>query len=237
MTWFEKPIGVFDLETTGPDPETDRIVTAAIGIVYPDGRGEHELIVMDPGVEIPEGAARVHGYTTERARREGQDRVAGLQRIHRLLLDLAGRMPIAAFNAAFDFTVTDREFRRTDVAPEGWAPPYVLDPHVIDKQVDRYRKGKRTLTATAEHYGVAMGNAHEADADALAAGLLCYAIARKFPSTPGDIRQVHQTQINWRAEQAASLQDYFRTKGGKPDAVVNGEWPLIAYVPQEESGW
>src|SRR5690606_40746829 len=39
-------------------------------------------------------------------------------------------------------------------------------------------------------------------------------------------RELHHSQIDWRREQAASLQDYFRSKGGKPDAVVDGGWPF-----------
>ncbi len=66
-------LGVFDLETTGVDVETARIVTAHVGLIDMTGRSIVEgAWIADPGVEIPEGAAAVHGYTTDRARAEGR---------------------------------------------------------------------------------------------------------------------------------------------------------------------
>ena len=47
--------------------------------------------------------------------------------------------------------------------------PNVIDPFVIDKHIDPYRKGKRTLTAVCEHHGVKQTDAHDATGDDLAA--------------------------------------------------------------------
>jgi DNA polymerase III epsilon subunit-like protein len=72
MSTWER-LGVFDLETTGLDVTQSRIVTAFVGVLDATGAviESHEW-VADPGIEIPEAAARVHGYTTERARAEGR---------------------------------------------------------------------------------------------------------------------------------------------------------------------
>ena len=97
------------------------------------------------------------------------------------LADAAGRgLPIVAYNAAYDLTLLEREAARYGIAPLPGPGP-VIDPLVIDKAVDRYRRGKRTLTAAAEHYGVALPNAHDAGADAVAAGRVAQAIARAYP--------------------------------------------------------
>ena len=61
----------FDLETTSTDPRSARIVTSALVTI--DGRHvDRKEMLADPGVEIPEAAAQVHGITTEKARAEGR---------------------------------------------------------------------------------------------------------------------------------------------------------------------
>src|SRR5438067_9189748 len=70
--WAEA-LGVFDLETTGVDTSTARIVTAHVGLLDESGRVvERKDWIVDPGVEIPAGAAAVHGISTARARRFGR---------------------------------------------------------------------------------------------------------------------------------------------------------------------
>src|SRR5919202_3194680 len=72
VAWADA-LGVFDLETTGVDTSTARIVTAHVGLIDEVGRVvERKDWLLDPGVEIPEGAAAVHGITTVRARRFGR---------------------------------------------------------------------------------------------------------------------------------------------------------------------
>ena len=70
-TWT-RVIGVFDLETTGVDVASDRIVTAHVGLL--DAKGAVILArdwIADPGIEIPESAAAIHGVTTAHARAVG----------------------------------------------------------------------------------------------------------------------------------------------------------------------
>ncbi|MGO3032108.1 MAG: exonuclease domain-containing protein, partial [Microbacterium gubbeenense] len=97
-------VAVFDLETTGVDVTSDRIVTAYVGVL--DGAGNvveaHDWLA-DPGIEIPEGAARVHGISTERARAEGRDACEVVDEIVSAVRALlAAGIPVVAYNAAFD---------------------------------------------------------------------------------------------------------------------------------------
>src|SRR5688572_30321416 len=64
-------LAVFDLETTGIDVDTCRIVTAHVGVIGAGGEvvARREWLV-DPGVEIPTAASLIHGVSTERARVE-----------------------------------------------------------------------------------------------------------------------------------------------------------------------
>lgn len=226
--WWESPLVGFDLETTGPDPDSARIVTACVVIERPDGFHEVDgpitlTWLVDPGVEIPEGATAVHGVTTGHARENGQSARAAVARILEVLR--AQTYPFVAFNAAFDFTVLDREARRHGLLP--LAPEPVVDPFVLDKQADRYRRGGRKLVDVAAHYGVDLTAAHTADADALAAVQVARAIGRKH-QPPADAMALHLGQIAWRRQQCESLQDYLRTHKDHT-AVVDPTWPVHPY--------
>ena len=79
----------FDTETTGTNVEKDRIVTVALVHSVGPGR-ENETVatwLIDPGVEIPEPAQRVHGISTEHAREHGMQPAAALDEVaHALVL-------------------------------------------------------------------------------------------------------------------------------------------------------
>ena len=180
-TWNTLPRAAFDLETTGRNSRAARIVTASVTVVDPPGDviREHEWLA-DPGVEIPAEASEVHGITTEQARREGRPAAEVTRELAAVLQELfdAG-VPVIAFNASYDFTVLAAESARYGVPQLSRFP--VLDPYIMNKQVDRYRKGKRTLTALCEEYGVDLDNAHTSAADALATLRMLDAMAGKFP--------------------------------------------------------
>ncbi|MCA1943131.1 MAG: 3'-5' exonuclease, partial [Yonghaparkia sp.] len=73
MSLLDRELAVFDLETTGVDVRTARIVTACVAVLDASGAVvARRDWLADPGVEIPEGAAAIHGITTERARAEGR---------------------------------------------------------------------------------------------------------------------------------------------------------------------
>ncbi|NKX53788.1 3'-5' exonuclease [Arthrobacter mobilis] len=223
-SWHELPRAAFDVETTGRDPHEARIVTASIVLV--NGRGaplqQHEWLV-NPGVPIPEEAAAIHGITTERARKEGQDAAEAVAQIAGTLAGyFAAGIPVMAFNAAYDFTVLAAECRRRGLAAP--APRPVIDPYILDKQMDRYRRGKRTLVALSELYQVGLDAAHTSAADALATIGVADALARKYGTLRMEPGQLHDSQVGWAAAQAASFQEWLRRK--QPDAVVDGVWPV-----------
>lgn len=228
MSYWDTRLAVFDLETTGVDTDTSRIVSACIAILEPDGSLHEQFSwLADPGIEIPEGASAVHGITTERAREDGRtaETVVGeITATLRTLLALG--IPLVVYNAPYDLSLLDRECRRHRVEPLG-SPAPVIDPLVIDKAVDRFRKGKRTLVAAAERYGVRLDDAHDAAADAIAAGRVAQAIAREFPDEVDvSFADLHGRQQIWYAEQAASFQQYIREVKGDESYVAESAWPL-----------
>jgi len=224
--WFEN-LGVFDLETTGIDVETSRIVSAHVGVINGEGEiVEQRSWLADPGIEIPFQASAVHGITTERARAEGRVAVEVVTEIVAALADLFARgIAVTIYNAPYDLTLLHREALRHGVTPLD-GPLRVIDPLVLDKAVDRYRKGKRTLEAAAEFYGVQLTEAHDAGADALAAGRVAQALARRYPEQLDiDVSDLHGLQVGWCAEQSLSFQDYMR-RTRDPEFVAHGAWPV-----------
>ncbi|WP_030212438.1 3'-5' exonuclease [Streptomyces sp. NRRL WC-3626] len=238
MGWHREPLIGFDLETTGTDPREARIVTGAVIEVRagePLGRREW---LADPGVPIPEDAVAVHGISNERAAAEGRpadqvaDAIAGVLTDH-----WKAGVPVVAYNAAFDLTLLAAELRRHGLPSlrdrlGGIDPAPVIDPYTIDRAVDRYRRGKRNLEAVCAEYGVVLGTAHDATADALAAARLACAIAGRHPKvaalTPAEL---HLRQIEWYAAWAADFQSFLRRKGDAT-ALVDGTWPLRELAQQ-----
>ncbi|MDN3903934.1 3'-5' exonuclease [Arthrobacter sp. YD2] len=223
-SWHELPRAAFDLETTGRDPQTARIVTASIILV--NGRGDtlqHHEWLANPEIPIPAEAAAIHGITTERARAEGGSPASVTAEVAEVLGGFfAAGIPVMAFNACYDFTVLARECERFGLTAP--TPFPVIDPYILDKQVDRFRRGKRTLTAMAEHYGVGFENAHTSAADVAATLSVAAVMAAKYPELQCEAAQLHQYQIGWAAAQAASFQEYLRRRD--PEAVIDGAWPL-----------
>ncbi|WP_165064713.1 exonuclease domain-containing protein [Marisediminicola senii] len=221
--WYDR-LGVFDLETTGIDVETARIVAAYVGVVGADGEAKGVSWLADPGVDIPVQASAVHGITTEMARANGRpaaEVVAEIVAVLRALL--SQRVPITIYNAPYDLTLLNREAQRYGIEPLE-APAPIIDPLVIDRALDRYRKGKRTLSAAADVYGVVLADAHDATADAVAAGRLAQAIARRYSTELGDdVTSLHSRQVEWSAASAADFQEYMRRKD--PTFASSGAWP------------
>lgn len=224
-------IAVFDTETTGVSPEHSRIVSACCAIIDSSGQPvERYDWMINPGVEIPDAAARVHGITTEMARSQGIGAEHGIRKVVTQLTEVLQRgLPLTVYNAPFDLSMLAYEARR-------YAVPFleevfpILDPLVIDKQVDRYRRGKRTLIAVAEHYGVSLEQAHDAGADAIAAGQVMQEIARRFAGVlPSDVGALHTEQVTWAQAQAENFQSYMRANRD-PHFVAVGDWPLHASV-------
>ncbi|MFH8577198.1 exonuclease domain-containing protein [Streptomyces zaomyceticus] len=233
-SWHRKPLCGFDLETSGVDPEQDRIVTASV-VRYGGGAPtEGSSWLANPGVEIPEEATGVHGVTTEHARAYGRPAAAVVEEITTALaLAVTAGQPIVAMNAQFDLTMLDREARRHGVRPlTDRVSPAVLDPRVLDKRVDRYRKGGRTLTDLCRHYVVQLDHAHSSEADATAACAVVWKLANRHRWIQETrLPDLHAAQVVWAREQNAGLREYFARTAGKEEWAlgVRLEWPLVPF--------
>ena len=221
---WAKRLCVFDLETTGLDVTTARIVTATVATL--DQNGEVQELrewLVNPGVDIPTAASDVHGVTTEMAQKVGMDPKTAVAEISQMLAQHNLEMPLVAFNAPYDFSILKAEAVRHSLEP--LEPKPVIDPLVLDKQVDRYRKGKRNLGVMSEHYGIKLDDAHNSTADAVAAGRIAQQLARKFSELAVDANELHESQKIWSDAQSESFADYLR-KQNRPDYRAELGWPI-----------
>jgi DNA polymerase-3 subunit epsilon len=224
---WAKNLAVFDLETTGLDLREARIVTACAVAIDERGQvtGSNIEWLADPGIDIPEAASNVHGVTTEKARTEGRKSSEVVAEIIGTLRGFFEKgIPVVAYNAPYDFTILHYEALRNGLEPLSNPQP-IIDPMVLDKYVDQYRSGKRTLQVAASVYGVKLSDAHNATADAVAAGRVAQAIAIKHASKlPTDPVELHNAQIGWSLAQDDSYETF--RKKMTPDFTVQRGWPL-----------
>lgn len=230
--WYDGPLASFDTETTGVDVEHDRIVSGAL--VEQDAPGAEPRVLrwlVDPGVPVPEGARAIHGLSDAFLRRHGRRPGPVVEEMAQALAGRAARaVPLVVMNAPFDLTLLDRELKRhrggTLHGRLDGAALCVLDPRVLDKALDRYRKGRRTLTDLCAHYGVELADAHDAAADATASLELARAIGRRFAERLAELgpAELHERQTAWHAGQARGLQAYF-ARNGTPERC-DPSWPL-----------
>ncbi|MEV7140713.1 exonuclease domain-containing protein [Streptomyces tauricus] len=227
LAWHIGPLASYDCETNGLNTATDRIVTAAL--LRAKGAPLEWMSDLD-GAEIPTDASGIHGVTTEHAREHGRPAAQVVEEIaDAIAAELSDRQAsLVVMNAPFDLPLLDAECARYGVATVmdriGRVEP-VIDPLVLDRRLDRYRKGKRNLETLARHYGVPLDAAHTAIADAEAALGVARAIGDRYAQVQVPAHRIHLHQIHWHREWAANFQAHLRRKG-EQDAVIDGSWPL-----------
>ncbi|MBI0432518.1 DNA polymerase III subunit epsilon [Roseomonas sp. KE0001] len=148
---------VLDTETTGFDPQTgDRVLeVAAVELVNLVPTGRHFHVLIDPEREVPEEAAKVHGFTWDMLR--GKPKFA---EIAPAMLDFLGDDPIVAHNAPFDFGFLDFELRKA-------GHPVLDRARMVDSLVlakKRFPGLPNSLDALCRRYGIdnSMRTAHNA---------------------------------------------------------------------------
>jgi DNA polymerase-3 subunit epsilon len=244
---FDGLVVAYDCESSGIDVFNDRIVTACVVRIEPGSAPKVRSTVINPGIEIPEAASQVNGYTTDRVRAEGVAPVPELTWIADELIDTfkAGR-PVIIANAVFDLTILNAELRRHGLpdlfermGDRVLAP--VLDPIVLDKKVEKFRRrvsptqGARCLKTLAQVHGVGWDDdlAHTAEYDALQAGRVTWQLMRRYPRLAEmTLNELHMGQVGWYAEQQVGLAAFFRKKASQVEfeaerAVDDGEREVL----------
>lgn len=233
--WHKGVVCALDFESTGVDARTERIVTACLLELHPGKDPVERQWLINPGIDIPEGASAIHGVTTERARAEGRDPLECLIELMDALVPIwqAG-WPVVGHNlGGYDLTLLDHELHRHGLGGIQLfgGPGLVVDTLAIDKGLrkDVYGKGKRTLQACADAYEIRLDHAHDAKWDALAAYRIAWRMCERFPEAlQVDLHLLMERQEWTHRRWADSFGAWIRGQGGVDDVIR--EWP---YVPAD----
>ena len=224
MSWLNSPLLALDTESTGTDPTEARIVQITVGMSVGPGDWHPWTRIVNPGVPIPDAAAKIHGYTDTRVQTEGTTPSAALAKAYATLTDTAHRgIPVVAHNAAYDLTLLDREFRRHlgEPLPTGLV---VLDTLVLFRRFD-WITGGRSLGKLAARYGITFP-AHDAEADSHAALKLMRILCEREDVLPWvDPERLHHLQQLWYPQQEERA--YYRrlADGIESDPPGSRAWP------------
>ena len=156
---LDRPLVVFDIESTGVNARQDRIIELAAIRVDPDGTETEKCWLLNPGVPIPPETTQIHGITDDIVKDcpKFADAVDEIEAFFRGC-DLSG------FNAdRFDIPCLEEEFAR---AGRNFGAG---DRRHVDVQRIYHRMEPRDLTAAVGFYcGRSHDGAHGAEADAAA---------------------------------------------------------------------
>jgi DNA polymerase-3 subunit epsilon len=229
--WRDRPWVGFDLETTGRDQSSARIVTAAI-VDTNDLAGSYAWLV-NPGMPIPPESTAVHGITDDDVRMGGRESAVACSEIaSQLRRHWESGGCVVAYNAQYDFTVLMHELRRHD-CPNLMIGP-VLDPLVLWRGVEKYRKGKKRLADAVERFGVPQNTKeHDAMADAVATLAVMRQLADHEGLTAVDawsVSEIMALQRAWHRQWAEDFAAWF-TQRGQDASGVDPEWPVGRSAP------
>jgi DNA polymerase-3 subunit epsilon len=180
---LKRPLVVFDLETTGVNISTDRIVELCYIKVFPDGVEEVKTMRFNPGMPIPAEATRIHHISDADVANEPKF----AQRAHELADTFMG-CDFAGFNSnRFDFPMLVEEFLRADV------PFEVENRRFVDAQRIFHQMEQRNLGAAYKFYcNKQIENAHSAEADTRATLEVLKAQIERYEELQNDIDHLHK---------------------------------------------
>ena len=169
---LKNPIVFFDLETTGVNITSDRIVEISYLKVFPNGNEVSRTMRINPEMHIPEQASEVHGIY--------DDDVKDCPTFKQVAKDVANDFEgadIAGFNSnRFDVPLLAEEFLRAGVDLD------MTRRKFIDVQVIFHKMEQRTLSAAMKFYcGKELEGAHSADADTRATYEVLQAQLDRYP--------------------------------------------------------
>jgi DNA polymerase-3 subunit epsilon len=178
---LKRPIVFLDLETTGVNVASDRIVEISMLKVSPNGKEQWMTTLVNPEIPIPQKVTALHGISDAD--------VANAPTFREIAKSLAAFLEgcdLAGYNAVrFDIPVLAEEFLRTDIDFNFRKRRYV------DVQVIFHKKEQRTLSAAYHFYcRKELENAHSAEADTAATYEILKSQLDMYPDLENDVERL-----------------------------------------------
>jgi DNA polymerase-3 subunit epsilon len=235
---LKRPLAFFDLETTGINVASDRIVELSVIKIHPDGNEERYTKRINPEIPIHPQATAVHGITDEDVKDCPKFKEVGKE-LARFLegCDLAG------YNAIrFDIPMLAEEFLRAEIDFEMRKRKYV------DVQVIFHKKEQRTLSAAYKFYcDKELKDAHSAEADTSATYEILKAQLDRYSDLQNDMeflakfsiqnknadlvgRIIYNSRgeevINFGKHKGRTVEEVLKSDPGYYSWMMNGDFPL-----------
>lgn len=175
---LKNPLVFFDLETTGTNIVSDRIVEISYLKVFPNGREESKTILVNPERHIPEEVSAIHGIYDD----DVKDCPTFKQVAKEIMRDMEGA-DLAGYNSnRFDIPLLAEELLRADVDVD------LMKRKFVDVQVVFHKMEQRTLSAAYKFYcDKDLENAHSAEADTKATYEVLQAQLDRYPELQNDV--------------------------------------------------
>jgi DNA polymerase-3 subunit epsilon len=236
---LDRPLAVFDIESTGISPRADRIIELAVIRIEPDGRETRRTWLVNPTVPIPVETIAIHGITNAAVKD-----CPTFAQVAADVRDFLAGSDLAGFNLLrFDLPMLCEEFQRAGIA---FNPD---ERRVLDAQRIFHQKEPRDLTAALAFYcGRDHVDAHGAEADAQATLDVIAGQFRRYPDLPRDVeildRQFNardpfnadrtgrlrwvdgEVTVNFGRKKGQRLRDLVRDDPGFLKWMLRGDFPL-----------
>src|SRR5471030_2673293 len=243
---LKRPLAFFDLETTGNNIGSDRIVEVSVIKLHPDGSEAVKTFRINPGMPIPLESSLIHGIYDEHIKDE-----PSFKEIAQALSEFIDGADLAGYNSnKFDIPMLAEEFLRAGVA-------FDLDNrHFVDVQNIFHQMEQRTLKAAYQFYcNKSIINAHSAEADTRATMEVLLAQVEKYAETEwedkkgnksipvvNDVEGLHQfTNLNRPVdfagrlaynEQGEEVFNFGKHKGKKVEDIFAAEPSYYSWMMQ-----
>lgn len=180
---LDRPLAFFDLETTGVNVGSDRIVEIAILKLWPNGKKEEKRHLVNPQMPIPEETSNIHGIWDKDVENEPT-----FEDLAPALFLFFKDCDLGGFNSnKFDVPLLVEEFYRAGLDFD------LTDRRLIDVQNIFHKMEQRTLAAAYKFYcDKSLDDAHSADADTMATYEVFLAQLDRYDTLKNDIEFLHE---------------------------------------------
>jgi len=184
MLQLTKPLAFIDLETTGINLGTDRIVEIAIVKILTDGTRSVKRKLINPEMPIPAASSDVHGISDDMVK--DAPTFKQLAQEFKQMLD---GCDLAGYNSnRFDIPLLMEEFLRAQVEFD------MKGRRLLDVQTIFHKLEPRTLSAAYKFYcEKTLTDAHSAEADAQATYEILEAQVQRYPQLGNNIDSILKT--------------------------------------------
>ena len=230
---LKNPLVFFDLETTGTNIVSDRIVEISYLKISPNGMEESKTMRINPGCHIPEESSAIHGiYDADVADAPVFKSVA-----KNIAKDIEG-CDLAGYNSnRFDIPLLAEEFLRADVDID------LMKRKFVDVQVVFHKMEQRTLSAAYQFYCAKnLDDAHTAEADTKATYEVLKAQLDRYPDLQNDVEFLSKfTSFNRNVDFAGRIVyndkdeeiiNFGKYKGQKVEDVLRNDMGYYGWMMQ-----